>query len=136
MPSNVNSLITREKADALIVEQTISNQIIQGAIKNSKALQLLTRLANMTSKQARMPVLASLPEAYWVSGDTGLKQTTEMMWKNKFITAEELAVYIPIPEAVLDDAEYDIWGEVRPRIEEAMGKKIDQAIFFGKNKPA
>ena len=130
-----NTNIGRNDAKALIPTQDIIDEIIQGAVKNSKALQIMTRLPNMTTKQAKMPVLAMLPEAYWVDGDTGLKQTSKAMWGNKFITAAELAVIVPIPEAVLDDASYDIWGQIRPRIEEAFGKKIDEAIFLGKDKP-
>lgn len=42
---------------------------------------------------------------------------------------------MPIPDAVLDDADYDIWGEVQPRIEEAFAKVIDMAVFHGTNKP-
>ena len=130
-----DSKISRTDAKALIPTQDIIDEIIQGAVKNSKALQIMTRLPNMTTKQAKMPILSMLPEAYWVGGDTGLKQTSKAMWDNKFITAAELAVIIPIPEAVLDDANYDIWGQIRPRIEEAFGKKIDEAIFLGKDKP-
>lgn len=130
-----NANVSRTDAKALIPTQDIIDEIIQGAVKNSKALQIMTRLPNMTTKQAKMPVLGMLPEAYWVDGDTGLKQTSKAMWGNKFITAAELAVIVPIPEAVLDDASYDIWGQIRPRIEEAFGKKIDEAIFLGKDKP-
>ena len=36
---------------------------------------------------------------------------------------------------MLDDSDYDIWGEVRPRLIEAFGKVIDSAILFGVNKP-
>ena len=90
----------------------------------------------MSSKTYKMPVLDMLPMAYFVNGDTGQKQTTKMAWDKKFITAEEIAVIIPIPEAVLDDSEYDIWGEVRPRVEEAFGKVIDGAVIFDVNKPS
>lgn len=83
-----------------------------------------------------MPVLDMLPLAYFVNGDSGQKKTTKMAWDKKFITAEEIAVIVPIPEAVLDDSDYDIWGEVRPRVEEAFGKKIDGAVLFDEDKPS
>ena len=58
-----------------------------------------------------------------------------MTWEKVNIVAEEVAVIVPIPDAVLDDADYDIWGEVQPRIEEAFAKVIDMAVFHGTNKP-
>ena len=126
--------IDRTGAEALITEQ-VANEIIQGTVEQSAVLRMGRKLPNMSKKKYRMPVLDMLPVAYWVAGDTGFKQTSKMAWKNKYITAEELAVIIPIPEAVLDDADYDIWGEVRPRAVEALGKKIDGAILFGVDKP-
>lgn len=90
----------------------------------------------MTSNRTVMPVLDMLPVAYFVNGDTGTKQTSKMAWDKKKIYAEEIAVIVPVPEAVVDDADYDIWGEVRPRLVEAFGQKIDGAILFGVDKPA
>lgn len=90
----------------------------------------------MTSKQYKVPVLDMLPIAYFVNGDTGQKKTSKMAWDKKFIVAEEIAVIVPIPEAVLDDSEYDIWAEVKPRITEAFGKVIDGAILFDAEKPS
>lgn len=74
--------------------------------------------------------------SYFVNGDSGQKQTTKQAWDKKFITAEEIAVIVPIPEAVLDDSEYDIWAEVKPRVTEAFGRVIDGAILFDVNKPS
>lgn len=128
------SIIDRSGAESLIPTQE-SNEIIQGAITQSAVLSRGRRLANMTSRQYKMPVLDMLPIAYFVNGDTGQKQTTKQQWDKKYITAEEIAVIVPIPEAVLDDSEYDIWAEVRPRITEAFGKVIDSAILFGVDKP-
>ena len=127
-------LIDRTGAEALIPEEN-AREIIQGAVAQSAALSMGRRLANMTSKQTKLPVLDALPIAYFVDGDTEQKKTTKQQWDKKILYAEEVAVIVPIPEAVLDDADYDIWGEVRPRIQEAFGKVIDQAIFFSTGKP-
>ena len=126
--------IDRTGAEALISEQ-VANEIIQGVVEQSTVLRMGKKLANMSKKKYRMPVLDMLPVAYWVNGDNGFKQTSKMAWKNKYIIAEELAVIIPIPEAVLDDSDYDIWGEVKPRAVEALGKKIDGAVLFNVEKP-
>ena len=132
---NDKNIIDRSGAESLIPVQE-SNEIIQGVVTQSAVLQRGRRLANMTSRQYKMPVLDMLPIAYFVNGDTGQKKTTKQAWDKKFITAEEIAVIVPVPEAVLDDSEYDIWGEVRPRIIEAFGKVIDGAILFGTDKPS
>lgn len=129
------SIIDRSGAEALIPTQE-SNEIIQGTIAQSAVLSRGRKLANMTSRQYKMPVLDMLPIAYFVNGDTGQKKTTKEAWDKKFITAEEIAVIVPIPEAVLDDSEYDIWAEVKPRVTEAFGAVIDGAALFGVNKPS
>ena len=130
-----NNVISRNDATALIPEE-VSREIVQGVAETSACLRLFRRLPNMSRKQQRIPVLSALPTAYFVNGDTGLKQTTEQAWENKYLNAEEIACIVPIPEAVLDDADYDIWAEVRPRIVEAFGVVIDAAILFGTNAPA
>lgn len=129
-----DKVIDRSNAAALIPEE-VSREIVQGVAETSACLRLFRRLPNMSRKQQRVPVLSALPTAYFVNGDTGLKQTTEQAWENKYLYAEEIACIVPIPEAVLDDADYDIWAEVRPRIVEAFGVVIDAAILFGTNAP-
>jgi HK97 family phage major capsid protein len=89
----------------------------------------------LSSKTQRMPVMDVLPLAYWVGGDTGLKQTSQMAWQNVIMVVEELACIVPIPIAYLDDAEVPLWSQVQPRITEAVGALIDSAVLWGINKP-
>ena len=128
------NIIDRARAEALIQEQVVST-IFQDAPKQSVFMSLARKLPNMTSKQTRIPVLDMLPVAYWVNGDTGFKQTSQQAWDNVYLTAAELAVIVPIPEAVLDDADFDILGEVTPRVNEAIGARVDAAVLFGTNRP-
>lgn len=131
----MSKMISRESAEALIQEQLI-NTIQQEAPKQSVFMALARKLPNMTSKQTRIPVLDMLPMAYWVNGDNGMKRVSKQAWDNIYLTAEELAVIVPIPEAVIEDASFDILGEVQPRVIEAIGERVDSAVIFGINKPA
>lgn len=130
-----NSIISRQSggSDALVPEPLVA-QIIQELPTQSAALTLM-KPVRMSTKTTRMPVVDVLPQAYFVNGDTGLKQTTLMAWKGVNLIVEEIAAIVPIPEAYLDDADVPIWDEVRPRMSEAIGALIDEAVFWGVNKP-
>jgi len=117
-----------------LVPQPLSADIIQEAPRASAALSLMASTP-LSSKTQRMPVLDVLPVAYWVGGDTGMKQTTQLQWKNVVLVVEELACIVPIPEAYLDDADVPLWDQVKPRITEAVGALIDSAVLWGINKP-
>jgi len=131
--------IDRTGAEALIPEEQF-NEIQKGVISESVVLSRGRRLPNMQTGVSRMPVLDMLPIAYFNNAnaapdDTSRKQTSKLSWEEKTINAEELSVIIPIPENVVDDVDYDIWGEALPLIREAIGQKIDSAVFFGVDAP-
>lgn len=128
--------ITRNDVDSLI-ETQVANEIFEGTIRASKALSMFRRLPNMTSDKTKLRILDSLPVAYFVDESTnnGRKNITKMAWDKKFINAAELAVIVPIKENLLNDTSINVWAEVKPRIVEAFGKKIDNAMFFGVDKP-
>lgn len=128
-----DNVISRTDAAATIPEE-VSNAMLKGITDESFVLNQFTRL-NVPTNQTRFPVLAALPVAYWVNGDTGLKQTTEINWTNKYLNIEEIAVIVPIPEAVLDDSSFDVWGEVRPKLETAAARVLDATVLFGTNAP-
>jgi len=130
-----NDIITRTDAAGLVPE-FYAKDIIQSMVTRSIALSSFRR-ATMPKGVSHIPVLSVLPQAYWVgASDTGLKQTTKAAWDNIVLVARELAVIVPIPQAVVDDADIDLWAEVKPRLAEAFGEKVDAAALFGTDKPS
>ncbi|MDN6566955.1 MAG: phage major capsid protein, partial [Actinomyces sp.] len=119
--------------DVLVPDQVI-NEIIAEPPKQG-VIRSRARTIRLSAKKAKQPVLASLPDAYWVDGDTGLKQTSKNTWANTTITAEELAVIVPIPDALVDDSNVPLWDQVKPLLVEALDKKVDGAAIFGVDKP-
>lgn len=133
MPNDTVAIL-REQTQALIKTEEI-NEIIQSTVENSVALRMMTRLPNMATNAREYPIMDNYPMAGFVEGDAGLKMTTKMQWSKKKLYAEEIAAIVAIPDNVVADASYDIWGQVKPRLTEAAGRVIDKAIFFSADKP-
>jgi len=131
-----DNFTNRGRAEAITPEETAITGIIDGTRKASVAMQLMRRLPNMTTKTGKMSVLDLLPIADFVDGDAGMKITTKMAWAKKQIVVGEIAAIIPIAQAVLDDAAYDIWGQARPALIEAFGRVFDNQVFNGGNPKA
>ena len=136
-----NNQLSRTDVAPLIPEDVLDTFLTE----LSDTSVALTSFQNVpvAQSQTRFPILSALPVAYWVAGDTGLKQTTEVAWGNKYLNVEELAVIAPIPETVLDDLAdaglgggIDVWGQIQPTVVAVMARALDDAIFFGVNAPA
>lgn len=130
-----NNLTSRTDVGALIPEEVSKDLLGTYVPKESAALSMFRRIP-VGRTQVRFPVLSALPTAYWVAGDTGLKQTSEINWANKYLNIEEIAVIIPVPDNVLADVDANIWDEAMPLLAEAVGRTVDSAVFFGTNAPA
>lgn len=128
-----DSVTTRANVQALIAEQ-VSDIMLTSLPQQSAAMKMFTRI-NVPTNKTRFPVLSALPVAYFVDGDTGLKQTTSAAWDNKYLEVEEIAAIVPIPDAVFEDANFDVWGTIRPLLEGAIARTLDAAVLFGTNKP-
>lgn len=136
-----NNQLSRTDIAPLIPEDVRADMLSE--LEDTSVALSSFRRVPVAQSQTRFPILQALPVAYWVTGDTGLKQTSELAWGNKYLNVEELAVIVPIPEKVLDDLAdagigggIDIWSEIQPTIVAEMARTLDQAVFFGINAPA
>lgn len=66
MADNFSSQILRGDLGGALIPDEISQEIIQ-TLPQSSVLLTRARRVPMSSKKKTQPVLASLPEAYWVS---------------------------------------------------------------------
>jgi HK97 family phage major capsid protein len=98
-----DNIVCRTDAAALIPEGVVT-EVIKAAAAQSAALSLF-RTINLGTKISKLPVLSALAQAYWVSGDTGLKQTTEEAWAGVTLEAEEIAASCRSPRP---------WSMTRP----------------------
>jgi len=131
--TNYDQIVARRSSGSdPLVPEPVSKQIMQLLPEKSVVFGLVPEVqrVTMSALTERMPVLSVLPDAYFVSGDTGLKRTSKEQWRNKTLVAEEIAVIVPVPLNYIDDADVPIWDQVRPRLAEAAGALIDEAILF------
>src|SRR5262245_36213979 len=127
---------------ASLIPEEYSRGIIKNVTQNSAAMRLLSR-RRMTRQIQRMSVMTAKPTAAFVtagsapfdSTDVGLKSVTNMTWADLTMTAGPIAAIVIIPGHFYEDQAYDLWGEVRSELEEAMAAAIDAAVFFGTGKP-
>ena len=127
-----NDLITR--TDVPIPTEEVGELL--KVMPEESVLLKRARRQPMSTKTVKQTIMTTFPDAYWVDGDTGLKQTTKQTFSQPTMTAEELAVIAVVPDAVIDDSSLPIWATLRPFLAEAIGKKVDQAAIYGIDKPA
>lgn len=151
-----DTAFNRSNADdreARELPEEVVSQIIDDAEQTSVALQL-GNVRRMNAYQTRFRLLNSVPEAYWINGtaatdkpavgpgsayadgtqqakDFSLKQTTAFGWDNAYLTPDEIAVMVVMPDNWRDDSDI-VWEEIRTKLRTAFAKKIDNAIFYGR----
>ena len=125
-----------------------STEIIRGVLGRSKALELGRRLRDMRTYELKLNVNKELPVAGWVANsqlsanpegkEINRKPVGSYAFEGVSITAEELAVIVPIAEATLEDTEdfgIELGAEVQEQIVGAFQEAIDSAVFFGVGSP-
>ena len=120
--------ITHDNVVALMTEQ--SGEIINGVIAKSAVLSMGKRLKDMNSNTMAMPVQTAfvIPQ---VVGATGKKAVESAEWDKKVIYAGEIACLVPVKDADIADASYDIWSSVKEQLIDAFGATIDRLVLAG-----
>lgn len=116
-------------------DEALGAELINSLSKRSVAMQSLPVIP-MGTKTGRIPVLDSLPTAAFLSGSQAVKPASKVSWDNVLMTAEEIAVIVPIAEDAIEDSSIDVVGRTTELIVQEFGRVIDAAVFFGTGAPA
>lgn len=135
-----DDITDRVAADGLIPEDYV-REIFDQVEQTSVIGSLARRLRNGTTNQQTLPVLSSLPTAYFVDGEqpdgaAPRKQTTASAWEKVNVNYGEIAVIAPVPENVFDDATFPIWDELSPHLIGAIGSVFDRGVLYKEGAPA
>lgn len=133
---------------SVVLPVEYGREIIRGLIGRSKALELGRRLPDMRGKTYKLNVNANLPVAGWVKNsqatpnsegtEINRKPISTYAFEGVDITAEELAVIVPISENTLADVEdfgIELASELQEQVVGAFQQAIDSAVFFGVGSP-
>uniref|UniRef100_A0AAU8GNU8 Major capsid protein n=1 Tax=Mycobacterium phage Pharb TaxID=3136626 RepID=A0AAU8GNU8_9VIRU len=124
---------------ATLIEEAYADTLLAAAKEGSTVLSAFPTVS-MGTKTTHLPVLATLPEAGWVTESAtdaaGVKPQSKVTWADRTLVAEEIAVIIPVHENIIDDATVAVLTEIAELGGQAIGKKLDQAVLFGTQKPA
>ena len=125
--------IDRKEAEALF-DLTLAQELITALPRYSMAMQSIPVIP-MGNKQTRIPVLSALPSARFLAVEQEPKPSTDIAWDQVLLTAEEIAVIVPIDETVLEDAKANVMGRATQLILQEFGRVLDAAVFFGTGAP-
>lgn len=132
--------ITRADVATLIQEEY--SNVFLDAVGDTEGSAVIRAFGTVPlgTKITNAPVLTTLPEAAWVSESStlaaGVKPTSKAVWGNKRFVVEEVAVIIPVHEDVLEDMTEDGLENLSILGGRAIGKKLDEAVLFGQDKPS
>ncbi|HEY7621678.1 MAG TPA: phage major capsid protein [Solirubrobacteraceae bacterium] len=119
--------------DALTTREV--NEFIE-ALRTASVVLALGNTQRMSAGQESIPVVSFLPQA----GFTGVryggrKPATKIEWSAEAVIPREIACTFAIPQAWVDDAEFDVWGQARPLAADAVARVLDAAVLFGTGAP-
>ena len=106
----------------------VSSEILQKTQDGSMIMRLARQIA-LPGRGLQIPVIASDPEAQWVS-ETGTKPVSLPTLDKKIMQGHKLAVIVPFSNEFRRDAAA-LYDALIARLPGVLAKKFDNTVFFG-----
>lgn len=121
---------------AALIQEGYSTEFLSAANSNSVVASTARRV-NMGTRTEKLPVLSVLPRAAFVgyADANRTKPSSNVGWESKTLSAQEIAVIVPVRQEDIEDASVDLLTEIARLGGQAIGRALDEAILFGEGKP-
>lgn len=106
----------------------VSAEILQKTQESSIVMRLARQIP-LPGNGVQIPVIASDPEAAWVT-ETGTKPVSTPTLDKKIMQAHKLAVIVPFSNEFRRDASA-LYNALIARLPGVLAEKFDQTVFFG-----
>lgn len=114
----------------LTIPDIVLPMIRQVATETSKLVGKVT--LRTVSGTTRQNIMGEIPEAYWDEMCASLKEL-DLAFYNMEMDGYKVSGYFAVCNAILEDSDIDLAGELINAIGKAIGKALDKAILYGKN---
>ena len=118
-----------------VLPRGVAQDFIGTIEQQSVALQL-GRVLRMSEATEVLPIIAFRPSADFVEQPYGgRKPVTEIRWSAVQIRPAEIAATLAVPNAWIQDAQFDVEGQVERELANAVAYRFDDAVLWGNSPP-
>lgn len=135
-------IVDRNSAVPINMDQSYYDWNVVSELQKQSVVLQNARRVPMPAHATKFPVLQETVKAHFLNPDgdeknldISRKPISKIRMGGKVITAEEIAVIVPISDAVRDDSLYDLDDVVFSAVSSAMAEAVDNAVIWGVEKP-
>lgn len=112
----------------LLIPDVFLGLIRENVVNYSKLYRhVFTRRLN---GEGKLTVMGSIPEAIWTACCANINEI-DISFADVTVDCNKVAAFIPVCNAILDDADVDLAAEIVEALNIAIGKALDKAILYG-----
>ena len=121
--------VANDASAGYLAPEAYGSEILRALVEYSPIRQY-ARVMQLAAPEVRLPKRLTGTNAQWVS-EIGDRPESTMTFGQVTLTAHEIATYVEISKQLLEDAAYDVEGELRTALSEDFGQKESAAFVNG-----
>lgn len=121
--------VANDASAGYLAPEAFGNEIIKKLVEFSPIRQY-ARVVSVSAPEIKYPRRLTTTAATW-TGETAVRTPSEPSYEQISITPYELATYVPVSQALLEDNAYNLEGELSSDLAEAFGKSEGVAFVNG-----